>query len=164
MEVIGAFFLQKITIEVKHSDGFIGYAPFVSGTVGTVAAVPCFWLFDDVRSVSTALYVLSFLLLVAGACWIAGRAEQLLQEHDSGRIVIDEIVGYLVTMAGAPFGPAWILAGFALFRLFDVVKPWPIGALDRHLSGGIGIMADDVLAGIFSLALLQRGAFAMAGS
>ncbi|MCF6238986.1 MAG: phosphatidylglycerophosphatase A, partial [Candidatus Marinimicrobia bacterium] len=66
-----------------------------------------------------------------------------------------EWVGFLITMAWAPSEWIWILVGFLLFRLFDIWKPWPIGYLDRHLSGGLGIMLDDVLAGIYSLVLLQ---------
>ena len=141
---------MRFVILFIASAGFTGYAPFVSGTVGTVVAVPCFWIFDDIRSVSTALYLLIFVLLVAGACWIAGKAEQLLQEHDSGRIVIDEVVGYL----GATLflSPTWghTVVAFLLFRLFDIVKPFPARYIDEHVSGGYGIVLDDVVAGLYA--------------
>jgi phosphatidylglycerophosphatase A len=79
--------------------------------------------------------------------------------HDHPGIVWDEIVGYLVTMALAPAGWLWIVIGFVLFRLFDIVKPWPIRWLDKHVHGGFGIMLDDLLAGLFAAAVLQGVVF-----
>jgi phosphatidylglycerophosphatase A len=80
---------------------------------------------------------------------VAGKSSQLLGVHDHGGIVIDEIVGFLVTMILAPEGWTWILAGFLLFRVFDILKPWPINVLDRRVSGGLGIVLDDLMAGIY---------------
>ena len=79
----------------------------------------------------------------------------MLGVHDHGGIVWDEIVGYLVTMIAAPPGWGWVAMGFILFRIFDIFKPWPISYLDKHVSGGMGIMIDDVFAGIYALLVLQ---------
>jgi phosphatidylglycerophosphatase A len=98
-------------------------------------------------------------LLLAGI-WGCGIAERHFRRTDPGHAVIDEVVGMLVTLAFVPVGPGGAIAGFFLFRLFDIVKPWPVRDLER-LPGGVGIMADDVLAGIYgNLAL--RGTLALA--
>jgi phosphatidylglycerophosphatase A len=102
-----------------------------------------------------ALVILLFLIGI----WICGVTARALNVHDHPSIVWDEIVGYLVTMIFAPAGWGWILLGFVLFRIFDIFKPWPINLLDKHLKGGIGIMIDDLVAGIFSLTLLQLIAY-----
>ena len=79
----------------------------------------------------------------------------MLGVHDHGGIVWDEIVGYLITMIAAPAGWEWVIVGFILFRIFDIFKPWPIAYLDRHVSGGFGIMVDDILAGVYAMLILQ---------
>ena len=113
-----------------------GYFPVASGTVGTVLAIPLYFLFERLRPGSAALSLLLFALLVGAACWIAGKAEDLLQEHDSHKIVIDEIVGYLA--ATLFLAPTWenVGAAFLLFRIFDIVKPFPAGYIDEHFRGG----------------------------
>ena len=83
----------------------------------------------------------------------------MLGVHDHGGIVWDEIAGYLVTMFLAPSGWQWIVAGFVLFRIFDIIKPPPIGWIDKKVQGGFGIMIDDVVAGIFALVILQLANF-----
>ena len=80
---------------------------------------------------------------------------QDLGVHDHRGIVWDEIVGFLVTMTAVPVSWRVILAGFVLFRLFDILKPWPIGWLDRHVGDGLGIMLDDLLAGVLAALVLQ---------
>ena len=87
--------------------------------------------------------------------YIAGKSAQLLGIHDHGGIVIDEVCGYLVTMAIAPSGWQWVICGFILFRIFDILKPWPINLLDEKVSGGIGIVLDDLMAGIYALLSLE---------
>ena len=87
--------------------------------------------------------------------WICGQTARDLGVHDHGGIVWDEIVGMLIALTAAPPGWLWLVAGFAMFRLFDVVKPWPISTLDREVGGGLGIMLDDILAGLCALAVLQ---------
>ena len=89
------------------------------------------------------------------ACWVAGRAEEILGGKDSGTIVIDEVVGFLVTMACLPVTWKHLLLGFVLFRIFDVAKPFPIRILERHVPGGWGVVVDDVVAGIYAQAALR---------
>jgi phosphatidylglycerophosphatase A len=87
--------------------------------------------------------------------WLCGRTARELGVHDHPGIVWDEIVGFLVTMTAAPAGWLWIVTGFVAFRFFDILKPWPIHRLDRQLGGGIGIMLDDVVAGIYGALVLR---------
>jgi len=132
------------------SAGYLGYIPVASGTFGTVVAVPLFFGFDALRAASIPLYLLTYVAAVAGACWIAGLADEYLQEHDSHKIVIDEVVGYL----GATLflAPTWrhALAAFVIFRGLDIVKPYPAGYIDQHVAGGAGVVLDDVVSGLYS--------------
>ncbi|MGQ0528952.1 MAG: phosphatidylglycerophosphatase A family protein [Panacagrimonas sp.] len=136
-----------------------GLAPVAPGTVGTLVGIPFFlglgWL------PLTAYWVAVGVLFLFG-CWVCGASARLLQVHDYPGFVFDEIVGFLITcvalMPGLG-GPDWhpalgLLAAFVLFRLFDVLKPWPISVLDRHVHGGLGIMLDDAVAGIAAAAAL----------
>ena len=129
-----------------------GLAPKAPGTAGTLVAIPIFWVIQDL---SWPLYV-SWLLVtfVLGVVW-CGRSSRALGVHDHGGIVWDEMVGYWLTMFFAPSGWQWMLLGFILFRFFDILKPWPIGAVDRRVHGGFGIMIDDVLAGVYAWISLQ---------
>ncbi|RMD68885.1 MAG: phosphatidylglycerophosphatase A, partial [Gammaproteobacteria bacterium] len=95
------------------------------------------------------LYAATVLLLFLIGIPLCGRAARALG-HDHPSIVWDEMVGYLATMTAAPRGWPWIVLGFVLFRAFDILKPWPIRAVDERLSGGIGIMLDDLLAGAYA--------------
>jgi len=132
------------------SAGYLGYIPVASGTFGTLVAVPLFFGFDALRATSIPLYLLTYVAAVAAACWIAGQADEYLQEHDSHKIVIDEVVGYLA--ATLFLVPTWrhALAAFVLFRVLDVVKPFPAGYIDQHVAGGPGVVLDDVVSGIYS--------------
>jgi phosphatidylglycerophosphatase A len=87
--------------------------------------------------------------------WICGKAAKDIGVHDHGGIVWDEIVGYLLTMYWVPFSWQNVILGFVFFRLFDILKPWPINWLDRHVSGGVGIMLDDVVAALMAAACLH---------
>ena len=91
--------------------------------------------------------------------WLCDRTSKDLGVHDHGGIVWDEWVGFLLTLWLVPAGPGWLVAGFILFRIFDIWKPWPIGWLDRRIGGGWGIMLDDVVAGLYGLILLQLAAY-----
>ena len=95
-----------------------------------------------------------FVAAIAGI-WICGRASEELGVHDHSGIVWDEFVGLWVALWAVPVEPLWIVLGFIVFRLFDIVKPWPIGPLDRRVEGGFGIMIDDIVAGVFSCATLH---------
>ncbi len=129
-----------------------GLAPKAPGTFGTLVAVPLY-LFLAPLPLPAYLAVVAALALLG--VWLCGRTARDLGVHDHPGIVWDEVVGYLLTMSAAPAGWGWVLAGFVLFRLFDILKPWPIAWLDRRIGGGLGIMLDDLLAGALALAVLQ---------
>jgi phosphatidylglycerophosphatase A len=122
------------------------------GTAGTVVAVPIYLLIADLPP--WAYLVVTAIGFVVGI-WLCGRTAAELGVHDHPGIVWDEVVGFLVTMAAVPTGPAWVIAGFVLFRAFDILKPWPIHKIDARVGGGLGIMLDDVAAGCYALATLQ---------
>jgi phosphatidylglycerophosphatase A len=129
-----------------------GLMPRAPGTAGTVVAIPVFlWL----QALPLAYYLAWTALLFLAGIGICAHATRRLGVPDHPAIVWDEIVGYLVTMTLAPAGWFWIGAGFVLFRLFDIVKPWPIRWLDRQVHGGLGIMLDDLVAGVFAAVCLQ---------
>ncbi|WP_127477706.1 phosphatidylglycerophosphatase A [Sulfurivermis fontis] len=129
-----------------------GLAPKAPGTFGTLAAVPLYWLCSD-------LALAPYLALVMAAAflgvWLCDYTAEALGEHDHPAIVWDEVVGYFITMTAAPSGWQWLLLGFVLFRLFDILKPWPIRWIDRHVHDGLGIMLDDILAGALAWLVLQ---------
>ncbi|PIE00975.1 MAG: phosphatidylglycerophosphatase A [Thiothrix nivea] len=129
-----------------------GLSPKAPGTVGTLAAIPLYLL---LMPLSPAYYLLVVLLAAGLGIWLCGQSAQLLGVHDHGGIVWDEFVGFWITMFMAPAGGWWIVLGFVLFRLFDIWKPWPIRVIDRKVDGGLGIMLDDMLAGVFALLVLQ---------
>ena len=136
-----------------------GLAPKAPGTFGTLAAVPLYWLLSHL---DMGLYTVVLILATALGVWICGQASKQLNVHDHPGIVWDEFVGYWITMWALPATWDWILAGFVAFRLFDVAKPWPIGYLDKKVDGGLGIMVDDIVAGMMACAVLHvaRGALA----
>jgi len=129
-----------------------GRAPLMPGTAGSVVGLACFL---GLARLPLPGYLGVTALVALGAVWIAGRAEQLLGRNDPPEVVIDEIAGMLVTMAGCT--PEWpcLLAGFVLFRIMDIVKPYPASRINRSLHGGLGIVLDDIVAGIYANAVLQ---------
>ena len=127
--------------------GGTGFSPFASGTVGTMGAIP---LYLALFRLPLPLYLLTTLAFTLFACWVSGLAEQVFAEHDSGKIVIDEVAGYLVTMIAVPHTWQGVAAGFFLFRLFDIVKPQPARWFDRSLKNGYGVVLDDIAAGIYA--------------
>lgn len=129
-----------------------GLAPKAPGTVGTLAAVPLYWLVSDL---SLPLYTGFILLTAALGIWICDQASRQLQVHDHPGIVWDEFVGYWITLWALPADWTWMVAGFLVFRVFDIAKPWPIGMLDKRVGGGFGIMVDDIIAGIMACATLH---------
>lgn len=129
-----------------------GLMPRAPGTAGTLVAIPLYLL---VQMLSLNLYLPLVITLFLLGIPVCAYTAQRLGVHDHPAIVWDEIVGYLVTMTLAPPGWAWVAAGFVLFRLFDIIKPWPIGWCDRRVHGGLGIMLDDLLAGVMAAAVLQ---------
>jgi phosphatidylglycerophosphatase A len=133
-----------------------GFSPFASGTVGTLGAIPLYLL---LATIPLPLYLLTLLAFFFFSCWAAGQAEEIFGEKDSGKIVIDEVIGFLITMTAVP--PSWlsIVAGFLLFRFFDITKIPPARFFDQKMKNGYGVVLDDVVAGIYaclSLHLLLR--------
>jgi phosphatidylglycerophosphatase A len=129
-----------------------GLAPKAPGTFGTIVAIPIYLLMQNLSLMSyITLTVIAFLVGI----WICQQSADWLEKEDPSAVVWDEIVGYLVTMVAAPQGWQWIAIGFVLFRIFDILKPWPISLADRELHGGFGIMLDDVIAGIMAAGCLQ---------
>ena len=129
-----------------------GLAPKAPGTAGTLVAIP---LYLQMQSLPLSVYASITLACAFIGIGICGYAANKLGVHDHPAIVFDEIVGFFIAMFAAPAGLLPLLAGFLLFRLFDALKPWPISWFDRNIHGGFGIMFDDVLAGVMSLAVLQ---------
>jgi phosphatidylglycerophosphatase A len=132
----------------------LGLAPIAPGTFGTLLGIPLWFL---LRRLSLPLYLLATLAFFLVSWWLCNRAEIDLGTHDDHRVVIDEVLGYLVTMAFVPTQHAlpysWVW-GFFLFRLFDIWKPGPVGWIDRNTPGGFGVMLDDAVAGVFAWAAM----------
>ena len=121
--------------------------PIAPGTFGTLPGLPICWLLSRIDlSITIFLIFLSIPL----AIWVSGKAERILGKKDPGAIVIDEIIGMIVALAGLPFNAITIVLGFVLFRLLDITKPFPVSFLERRFKGGTGIVLDDVAAGIIA--------------
>lgn len=131
----------------------VGLSPRAPGTVGSLAALIPWWLW--LRHQDLALYlgvlVLAFGIGIWAANWVIART----RIEDPSVVVWDEFVGQWIALLLAPAGWQWVLGGFALFRLFDIWKPWPVRWADRKLHGGVGAMLDDVLAGVYAFLVLQ---------
>jgi len=143
--------------------GPCGYVPVAPGTAGTLGAIP---LAYALRDLPPALHLLTLVAFVALASLAAAHAGRYWKVVDASPIVVDEVAGYLVTMALVPWSWAGAAAGFVLFRIFDVLKPWPAGFFDREVKNGFGVVMDDVAAGLWAwaaLALLRVGLRAAAG-
>ena len=129
-----------------------GLSPKAPGTMGTIVAIPLYLL---VAEWSLLQYSVFIVLAAFAGVWICDVASRQLQVHDHPGIVWDEFVGYWITMWAVPVDWVWIIAGFLIFRLYDIVKPWPVSVLDRKVGGGFGIMIDDVLAGVMACLTLH---------
>jgi phosphatidylglycerophosphatase A len=124
-----------------------GLAKKMPGTMGTLIAVPLYLLCIQAN---IFIYSLLTIIITVTGIKICGDAAKQLGEHDFGGIVWDEIAGFFITMWFVPFSWYGTFLGFVLFRVFDIIKPWPIKWVDQKVEGGVGIMLDDVLAGLFS--------------
>lgn len=129
-----------------------GLAPVAPGTVGSAAALPLYFL---LWHLPPALYLALVAATFLAGAWSAGQLSRDLGVHDHGGIVIDEFVGVWIALAFCPRVWWLLVLGWLAFRLFDILKPPPISWLDRQVSGGLGIMIDDVVAGLFALAVVQ---------
>ncbi len=132
--------------------GYIGYIPVAPGTFGSLLGLGLFWLVSHLPLWAALLFTAVF---AAAAVWVAHQAEILLRTQDPGQIVIDEIIGMMVALAALPVVPAVWVAGFLLFRFFDILKPFPIGYLEKKCPGGAGVVIDDVIAGVAANLLLR---------
>ncbi|MGK0674657.1 MAG: phosphatidylglycerophosphatase A [Halothiobacillaceae bacterium] len=129
-----------------------GLVPAAPGTFGTlVALLPWFLL----AQLALPLYLGVVLLAAIAGVWLCGEAARKMGREDPGSIVWDEWVGVWIALTGLPLQWPWILAGLVAFRMFDILKPWPVGWLDRRFHGGLGIMLDDIAAGIMAAVCLQ---------
>ncbi len=134
-----------------------GLAPKAPGTFGSIAALVIYYL--ALQELSLTVYLAIVLIGAIVGCFLCGYTAKAMEMHDAPAIVWDEFIGLWIALACLPSGWYWPLVGFALFRLFDIAKPWPISWLDKHVHGGIGIMVDDILAGFLALACLQFFAY-----
>jgi phosphatidylglycerophosphatase A len=129
-----------------------GFSPFASGTVGSLVGVA---LYVPLAAGGLPAAGIAVALLFPAGVWAAGVCGKRYGAHDHGRIVIDEIVGQVIALASFPARPGWLLAGFLLFRLFDIWKPFPAGRIDERWRTPFGVMADDVVAGVYANLTLQ---------
>jgi phosphatidylglycerophosphatase A len=134
--------------------GGVGYLPIAPGTWGSLAALPLWWLLAQAGPLG---YGLGVGLLLVVAVWAAGPAHARFGRDDHGAIVIDEVAGQLIALAGLPLTWPTALAGFFVFRVMDVLKPWPVRYFCAGTSGGLEVVADDVAAAIMARLLLEAG-------
>jgi len=138
-----------------------GTAPVAPGTFGSAAALLIFWA-SGMAFWAWSGYLIMLVATFAAGIWLCGRTASDIGVHDHGGIVWDEFVGLWITLFLAPADWVWWVVGFVLFRLFDVLKPWPIRWFDKRVPGGLGIMLDDVLAGVMAWIALQLLAYGIA--
>lgn len=124
-----------------------GHSPVAPGTVGSLLAIP---LVLVLLPLPIPTYLVTIITFTFMACWVADNAQIIYKEHDSRHIVIDEVAGMLFTFVGQE--PHWltIVTGFILFRTFDIWKPWPCRRIDQRVKGGLGVVMDDVVAGVYA--------------
>ena len=130
----------------------VGFSPIAPGTLGTLVAIPIYYFLSNISSPIYELTLIGFFFL---SVWISENAEISFGKKDDQRIVIDEIMGFLITTLWVPKTILFIIIGFFLFRFFDIVKPYPIRRLEKKLKGGYGVVLDDVVAGIYANIVLQ---------
>jgi len=130
----------------------VGYSPVAPGTLGTLVAIPVYYFLSNISSPIYEITLIGFFFL---SVWISENAEIFFGKKDDQRIVIDEMMGFLITMLWVPKTMRFILIGFLLFRFFDILKPFPIRRLERRLKGGFGVVWDDVMAGVYGNIILH---------
>lgn len=133
-----------------------GLLPVMPGTYATLVAIPIFLV---LQSFGWIIYAIAILVLTLFGIWLSDKVSKDIGIHDYPGMNFDEIVGYLVTMFLAPPTWFWVLIGFGLFRLFDILKPWPINWVDKNVKGGVGVILDDVIAGLLSFIVIQIALF-----
>ncbi len=128
-----------------------GRVPFAPGTVGSLGALPFGWI---LLAIGGPLLLLGAATALFIAGWLCADAELPGDDSDPSWIVVDEVVGMWIALAAAPVAIFWHIATFVLFRLFDILKPWPVSWADRNVGGGLGVMLDDVLAGLYAALII----------
>lgn len=131
---------------------YSGYSPFASGTAGSIIAIPVCVI---MMLMPSWLGAISLTSLIVFALWACDKAADIIGEEDPGCIVLDEIAGMAVTLSGVNPDIKNIIAGFILFRIFDILKPWPVKNLEKLFKGGTGIVADDLAAGVYASIVLN---------
>ncbi|MEW6775250.1 MAG: phosphatidylglycerophosphatase A [Bdellovibrionota bacterium] len=129
--------------------GGAGYVPKAPGTMGTLVSIPL--VYYGMGPLSLVGRLLLVAAATALAVWSAGVAVRVWGEEDCPRIVVDEMAGFMISLIPFPIQAGTILAAFALFRLFDIAKPWPCRQIDRNMEGGAGVVFDDLAAGVYTL-------------
>ena len=150
---------DAMTLGLSSAAG-LGYVPVAPGTFGTLAALPLWW---GLRRLSPGWFALAAVGFALAAVGVSARAEKFYGAHDVGKIVIDEVAGLLFAAIAVPFRWQQVVAAFAVFRLLDAAKPFPICWFDRTVGGGVGVVIDDVVAGLITCALLHGARMLMGG-
>ncbi len=143
--------MNRLIIAVA-SAGYAGFFPWIPGTVGTLVGMLIYFLFSLLPAPIYLLTTGAFFFL---ACWVAGKAEEILGKKDSPKIVIDEVSGTLIAMTGLPLSPACLASGFLFFRVLDIIKPPPSGWVHTKMTGGMAVVLDDAIAGVYTNLLLR---------
>jgi phosphatidylglycerophosphatase A len=144
--------LETLSTMFLATGGFVGYFPVASGTMGTLVGVAIVY---GLRGLPGFSFVLVTLVLGAAGVWASREANIIFNKADSSRIVIDEIVGFMITMIGIPVTGYWLVMAFLLFRFFDITKLPPANIIDSKMKNGWGVMLDDVVAGIYGNIILH---------
>ncbi len=144
-------------LTIFFATGFYsGYAPSAPGTAGSIVGLVIWWLiFAPLWHASPAAAIALWAVIFIAGCFISGHAEIIFGQHDSSKIVIDEICGMIATMFFNSGGWIHLAIGFAAFRVFDILKPFPANQIDRRMGGGAGVMFDDLAAAIYANLVLQ---------
>jgi len=130
----------------------VGYSPVAPGTLGTLIAIPVYYFLSEIPCPLYEVTLIGFFFLSA---WVSGNAERVFRKQDDQRIVIDEVIGFLIAMLWVPKTLLFVIVGFFLFRFFDILKPFPIRHIEKGFKGGFGVVLDDLVAGVYTNILLQ---------
>lgn len=146
--------IREKLVLLSASGAGAGYFPLFPGTIGTLVAIPFSLGLNHLANLSLALSGVTLVAVVLCAIWLASKASEILRQKDPGVIVIDEIAGFLLANFAAPNRLSVLLTSFILFRFFDIAKIFPVARLER-LPGGAGIVLDDIMAGVYTFAIVQ---------
>jgi phosphatidylglycerophosphatase A len=130
----------------------VGYSPVAPGTLGTLVAILIYYFLSNIPSPIHEITLVGFFFV---SVWVSENGERLFRKKDDQRIVIDEIIGFLITMLWVPKTVRFVVTGFFLFRFFDILKPFPIRRFEKVFKGGFGVVLDDVVAGVYANIVLR---------